>query len=120
MEAAPDAATMLDLHAAHVRAIAERSALLACAVQHAAASDLAVAQLWELMTSNRRTGVHWAATTLLAKPEVVGLDFDEVLEAFWVALNWGTYRTLTGELGMTPDAFEAWLRRYYRRMFLGS
>ena len=46
MEAAPDVATMLDLHAAHVRTIEERSALIAGAVEHAAASDLAVAQLW--------------------------------------------------------------------------
>jgi len=118
MEAARDVTTMLDLHAAHVRTIEERSALIAGAVEHAATSDLAVAQLWERMTNNRRTGVRWAATTLLTKPDVANLDFAEVVEAFWVALDWGTYRTLTGNLGMTPDAFEAWLRQYYRGMFL--
>ena len=47
MEAAPDAATMLRLHAAHLRAINPRSARIAWTVEHAAASDPEVAKLWQ-------------------------------------------------------------------------
>jgi len=35
---------------------------------------------------------------------------------FWVATEWATYRNLVDHAGLDPDGFEAWLRRYYRRM----
>jgi hypothetical protein len=71
------------------------------------------------MTRNRRSGVKWAATTLLAKP-----DADPILEpadvehTFWLALDWGTYRSMTDGSGLTATGFEIWLRAYYRRMLL--
>jgi AcrR family transcriptional regulator len=117
MEAAPDAVTMLDLHAAQVTAISERSAGIAWVVEHAAPSEAAVAQLWRRMTDNRHTGVRWATKTLLEKPDAdPTLDSSDVGETFWVALEWGTYRTLTDHRGLTRDDFQRWLRRYYRRM----
>src|SRR5712691_1997340 len=70
IEAAPTAAAMLDLHAPHVRTIVERTAGVAWAVEQAAASDPEVAELWELMTNNRRSGVSWATQTLLSTPDV--------------------------------------------------
>lgn len=121
MEAAPDAPTMLRLHAAHVRRVDERSAALAWAVEHAAAGDPAVAALWERMNRNRRFGVRWAAATLLAKPgRRRGLRRADVEASFWVALDWGTYRTLTRHAGLSPERFESWLRRFYRTAFLSS
>jgi AcrR family transcriptional regulator len=45
MERTPDAATMLELHAAHIRTVNERSARVAWAVEHATASDPTVARL---------------------------------------------------------------------------
>jgi AcrR family transcriptional regulator len=116
MEAAPTAASMLDLHALQVRSISERSAAIAWTVEHAASNDGRVAQLWRTMTENRRYGVSWATRTLLGKPDADrSLDTEWVETVFWLALDWGTYRTLTQEYEMSPAAFEHWLRGYYGR-----
>jgi AcrR family transcriptional regulator len=120
MEAAPDAETMLKLHARHLRTINERSACIAWAVEHAAAGDKAVAPLWEQMNANRSFGVRWATDTFLAKPgRRRGLRRRNVEAIFWNALDWGTYRTLTEHAGLTPDEFERWLDSYYRATLLG-
>jgi len=119
MEAVLEAATMLDLHAAQVRGISERTARIAWVIEQAAASDANVEELWRRMTTNRRTGVRWATKTLLAKRDADrSLSIREVEETFWIALDWGTYRTLAEHRRLSPDAFQAWLRRYYRRMLL--
>jgi AcrR family transcriptional regulator len=119
MEAAPDARRMLDLHAAHLRRVNGRSAGIAFVVEQASGGDMAVARLWERMNRNRTFAVGWAAKVLLGKPgRRSGLRRRDVESAFWVALDWGTYRTLTKHAGLSPDAFEAWLRRYYRASFL--
>jgi AcrR family transcriptional regulator len=118
MEAAADARTMLDLHAAHLRRVNERSARLTWAVEHAARSDPAVSELWGRMNANRRFGVRWAARTLLAKPGARRLSRPEAERIFWVALDWGTYRLLTEQAGLDADGYEAWVAGYYRRMLL--
>lgn len=117
MESAPSAARMLDLHAHLVRSVSERSAAIAGVVEHAATSDRRVARLWRTMTDNRRFGVAWATGMLLGKPDAPEhLERDYVEDVFWLALDWSTYRTLTRDRGFDPDAFEAWLRSYYRGM----
>jgi AcrR family transcriptional regulator len=118
MEAAPDAATMLELHAAHLRRVNGRSARLAWAVEHAARSDPALAELWRRMNDNRRFGVDWAVRTLLRKPGAEHLEPHDAEPVVWVALDWGTYRLLTEQVGLDPDGFEAWVAGYYRRMLL--
>lgn len=115
MEATTSAAAMLDLHARHVRAVNERSARLAWAVEQAATADPAVKKLWLQMNRNRAYGVRWAITTLLAKPgRRRGLRRSDVESTFWVALDWGTYRVLTERAHLAPGGFERWLRNYYR------
>jgi TetR/AcrR family transcriptional regulator, regulator of autoinduction and epiphytic fitness len=119
MEAAPDAATMLSLHAAHLRRVNRRSAALAGVVEHAATADPAVAALWRRMNSNRKYAVHWAATTLIAKPGCrTNLAIADAKTTFWVALDWATYRTLTKYAGLTATGYESWLRTYYARQLL--
>lgn len=119
METAPDAATMLRLHAAHLRAINPRSAGIAWTVEHAAASDPAVAKLWQRMNENRAFAVRHTTEQLLRKPgRKQNLRRKHVETAFWVALDWGTYRTLTSYGGVDDDDYEAWLLRYYRDAFL--
>jgi len=116
---APDAATMLDLHAHRSAAIAARAARIASVVETAAGGDARVAELWARMTGNLQFGVGKAAEILLTKPGVrPGLTRNEAEESFLVAMNWDTYRALTGMRGMTPQGFEDWMRRYYRRMLL--
>jgi AcrR family transcriptional regulator len=116
MERVTDAATMLDLHAAHLRRINTRSARIAWVVEHAARSEGRVAALWAQMNHNRGVGVGWATRTLLAKPGTQQLDIADVERTFWVALDWGTYRLLTDHTGLSPDGYQAWIAAYYRRM----
>ena len=119
VESAPDAATMLDRHAGHTVAINTRSAGLAQVVESAAGSSQLVAGLWEQMTGNRRFGARWAATTLLSKPGTrPGLTLEQAEQDFVIAIDWGTYRTLTRELDLTPGQVRDWMRSYYQRMFL--
>ena len=116
---APDAATMLDLHARRSAGIASRSAHIAWVVEGAAAGDEAVAELWARMTHNLRFGLDTATDTLLAKPGLrPGLTPHEAREILLVAMHWATYRTLTGIGHLDVDAVEAWIKRYYRRMLV--
>jgi AcrR family transcriptional regulator len=117
MTAVSTAIEMLRLHAQHLRNVHGRSARLAGVVEHAATTDRVAAKLWKRMTVNRRSGVDWATETLLAKPGTGHLDAGDVWQAFWVTVDWATYRSLTGEPGLDPDAFAAWVVRYYERMF---
>lgn len=118
IEKAPDAASMLELHAAHIRRVTGRSARIAWAVEQAARGDDRVTALWKQMNHNRSVGVNWATRTLLAKPDTAHLVADDVETAFWIALDWGTYRVLTEQAGLSDDEYEAWIATYYRSMFL--
>ncbi|HST26730.1 MAG TPA: helix-turn-helix domain-containing protein [Gaiellaceae bacterium] len=119
IERAATATAMLDLHAEHLRRINERSARIAWVVEQAAAGDPVVEALWSELNRNRTYAVNWATTQLLSKPgRRAGLRRRDVEAAFWVALDWGTYRTLTQHAGLTADDYQAWLRRYYRLAFL--
>ena len=119
IEAAPDAPTMLKLHAVHLRTINQRSARIAWTVEHAAASDPAVHDLWQQMNHNRAYAVHWATNTLLAKPgHKPGLTKHNAHPIFWIALDWGTYRTLTEHAHLNPNQYETWLRDYYQATLL--
>ena len=119
MEAAPDAPAMLDLHARQVTDIAERSAQVFWVVEQAAPADPDIAGLWAQMTDNRRYGARWAATTLLGKPGLpphVGQHYAE--EVFWLAIDPGTYRSLTLGRGLNLADFETWIRNFYDKMLL--
>ena len=119
MQAAPDAPTMLGLHARHVTAINERSAQVFWVAEQAAPADPDIARLWAQMTDNRRTGARRAATTLLGKPGLpphISQDYAE--EVFWLAIDPGTYRSLTLGRGLSPASFETWIKNYYDKMLL--
>jgi AcrR family transcriptional regulator len=121
MEEAPTAAAFLALHAAHLGTINARSAWLAAAVEQAAASDESVAALWKRMNHNRRYAVQWATDSFFGRPGgKAGLTRAEVEAAFWVALDWATYRTLTRHARLTRDKYESWLRTYYDSVLLAA
>jgi AcrR family transcriptional regulator len=116
---APDAATMLELHASRSAAIVSRAAHLAWVIETAATGDKRVADLWARMTHNLRFGVSTAAETLLQKPGVrADLTRQDAEEVLLIAMHWSTYRTLTGIGELTPEAIQRWIRRYYQRMLL--
>jgi AcrR family transcriptional regulator len=119
VEGAPDARTMIERHAAYSNAITSRSAAIASVVESAAASDERVAKLWERMTHNRRFGARWAAEILMRMGgRREDLTLEEAERIFLVAIDWGTFRTLTAEAGMSSDDVRRWIERYYRRMLL--
>lgn len=119
VEAAPTAARMLDLHAAHLRQITPRSASIAWVVEHAAAADDSVAEVWARMNHNLRFAVATAAELLGTKAgHNRALSRRETEAVFWVAFDWGTYRTLSHLAGLDDDAYEGWLRRYYAATLL--
>jgi hypothetical protein len=78
-----------------------------------------VAEPWRQIDANRRSGVVWAAGTLLAKPgRRRDLGRREAESVFWVALDWSTFRTLTEQAGLDIDEYEVWLKRYYSATLL--
>jgi hypothetical protein len=110
---------MLDLHARHARAISQRVVPIAWVVEQAAPSHQKMARLWAQMSDNRRSGARWAAATLLSKPGVppqIGQRYTE--EVFWIAIDPGTYRSLTLGRGLSPSGFETWIRDFYGKMLL--
>jgi len=119
MLAAPDAPAMLSAHAHHARSISSRAAPIVWVVEQAASAHPDIAALWAQMSGNRRTGAQWAAATLLAKPGVpphIGQRYAE--EVFWIAIDPGTYRSLTLGRGLTQDDFEDWINNFYDKMLL--
>jgi AcrR family transcriptional regulator len=119
MEAAPDAAAMLGLHARQARAVNGRAAQLFWVVEQAATAHQDIAALWTQMSGNRRAGAEWAAAVLLAKPGLpphVTRAYAE--EVFWLAIDPGTYRSLTLGHGLSPAGFETWIGNYYAKMLL--
>jgi AcrR family transcriptional regulator len=118
MEGVATADSMLELHAAHLRRVNERSAAIAFVVEQAARSSASVSELWARMNDNRLVGVRWASRTLFAKRGMDHLDAAQTEAIFLVAFDWGTYRVLTQSGDLSADDYEAWLKTYYERMLL--
>jgi AcrR family transcriptional regulator len=119
VNAAPDAASMLDLHAHHTRSISQRAAAILWVAEQAAPSHPEAATLWAQNLDNRRTGARWAATTLLSKPGLppqVRQRYAE--EVFWIAIDPATYRSLTLGCALSPAGFESWIKTFYAKMLL--
>ena len=119
IEEAPDAATMLELHAALACEINARVARICWAVDTAVSSDARLAALAARLTDSWLFGVRWSAEVLLRKPGVrADLTLREAEATFQIAIDWNTYLTLTTKSDMSPEETHEWVRRYYRRMLL--
>ena len=117
--AAPDAPAMLRAHAHHSRSISSRAAPILWVVEQAASAHPDIAGLWAQNSGNRRTGARIAAEILLVKPGLpphIGQRYAEGV--FWIAIDPGTYRSLTLGRGLTPDDFENWINNFYDKMLL--
>ena len=70
--------------------------------------------------SRRLAGVaNWAAVVLLAKPGLPPYVTQAYAEqVFWLAIDPGTYRSLTLGRGLSPAGFETWIGNYYDKMLL--
>jgi AcrR family transcriptional regulator len=119
IEEAPDAATMLDLHAALACEINARVACICWAVETAVSSDERLADIWARLTESWLFGLHWSAEVLLRKPGVrADLTQREAEATFLAAIDWNPYRTLVIKGGMSPGEVQEFVTRYYRRMLL--
>jgi len=119
MNAAPDAPALLDLHAHHARSISGRAAAILWVIEQAAPTHKETAKLWVQNNDNRRAGARWAAATLLTKPGVPShISHRYAEEVFWIAIDPGTYRSLTLGRGLSPAGFETWIRNFYGKMLL--
>ena len=119
MLAAPDAPAMLRAHAHHSRSISSRAAPILWVVEQAASAHPDIAGLWAQNSGNRRTGARIAAEILLVKPGLpshISQRYAE--EVFWIAIDPGTYRSLTLGRGLTQDDFEDWINNFYDKMLL--
>ena len=119
MERVPDAESMLRLHAHHLRLVNARSARIALVVEQAAPVEPAVAAIWRELNHNRSYGVEWACTTYLTKRgRRRGMTRERARPIFWIAFDWGTYRTLVDHAQLDDDGYERWLVDYYRATLL--
>ena len=117
--AAPDASAMLRAHAHHTRSISSRAAPIFWVVEQAASAHPDIVALWAQMNGNRRAGARIAAETLLAKPGLpLHISQRYAEEVFWIAIDPGTYRSLTLGRGLSPDDFETWINNFYDKMLL--
>jgi AcrR family transcriptional regulator len=119
IEAAPDAATMIELHSALASEINARVAGLCWALETAVPSDERLAEISARMTEVVLFGVRWLAEVVLRKPGVrADLTLREAEETFLIGIDWNPYRTLSTKGDMTPDDVQRWVLRYYRRVLL--
>jgi AcrR family transcriptional regulator len=119
IEAAPDAATMLELLAALGVEVNARAAGLCWAVESAVSTDEGLAELSARLTESQLFGLHWAAEVLLRKPGVrADLTLRDAEQTFLAASDWNTYRMLTTKGEMGPEEFQAWITRCYHRALL--
>jgi AcrR family transcriptional regulator len=119
IEEAPDAATMLDLHAALACEVNVRAGSICWAVETAVASDERLADFWARLTGSWLFGLRWSAEVLLGKPGVrADLTQREAEATFLAAIDWNTYRTFMTKGHMSPEEILEWVTRYYRRMLL--
>jgi AcrR family transcriptional regulator len=114
-EAATTAPEALERHAAYARPITQRTANIAKVVETAPPLQ----DLWATMLANGRFGARWASERVIGKPGLrAGVTNELVETTIRLAMDWGTYRLLTTERGMSPENYEDWMREYYARMLL--
>jgi AcrR family transcriptional regulator len=116
---ATSAITALPYHAAYATPLLARSAKIARAVDEAAPTDPAVADIAARMRRNHDYGADWAARAIIGKRGLAtGMTLAEATRVFRFAIDPATYRTLTGELGLDDDGVREWMLRYERGMLL--
>jgi AcrR family transcriptional regulator len=116
---APSAIAALPFHAAYAAPLVARSARIARAVDDAAPTDPAVAELAGRMRRNREYGADWAARIVLDQRGLAAdMTLEEATRVFRFAIDPATYRTLTGELGLDEESVRGWMLRFTRGMLL--
>jgi AcrR family transcriptional regulator len=113
----PDLRRSLRLLARNMSRIAQGVAPLLRAVEHAAASDPEVAELWQDLQQQRRQSLTLLATALCTKAPL-RLDQAAVVDTLW-ALQPSTYQRLVLDADWTPQEWESWLGDLFERLLVG-
>ncbi|TMR10576.1 TetR/AcrR family transcriptional regulator [Nonomuraea turkmeniaca] len=107
---------VLDAYAAAVTLIGARAAQVFETVRRAAA-DPDVADLWDVMVSNRRAG----ARMVIDRMETLGplpLDADHAVDVVWFYNDPAHYAALVSQRGWPQDTFTTWLSAQLRYALL--
>jgi len=106
----PDPGRSLRLYARNVARIHKRYADLHEVLQMAAAADDELAELWQALEDERRTGAGYIIDALLGKgPLKPGLDRDSAVDLLWVFNEPGIFRRLVRRRGWTSQRYKQWL-----------
>lgn len=107
---AATAAEQIRLLARMHRNILERSADVQSVILAAGATDVAMAERWDLNEQQRLTVMRTIARALTTKPGATpGLEPAVVADQLFVLLSLETWLLLVGRRGYTPKRFEQWL-----------
>ena len=114
---------VIEMYAAHVRAISARSHGIVLAAWAAAPSDPAVAALVAELDAQRLRGMTEAARSLAAKARAAGcladgVTEDEIRDALWIFNSAQVYGMLLRDRGWSPKRYQAWLARVWTRLLL--
>jgi len=116
-QAAPDAATKIDIYAKAVAAIAPRLAPVLSIIQQAAPAEPELATLWEQIAERRAANMRLFVADLAAVSPL-RLDLDEAADIVWATNATELYQLLTGQRGWTPQRYERFLADTWRRLLL--
>lgn len=111
MLADPDPREHLRLKVAASVAVSGRVAPLVEVIRAAAQADDEIAVLWDSIQAESRNTQRLTVRVLQRKGRLRdGLTEDEATDLLYT-LNHGTYHTLVGRLGWSPERYEQWLTR---------
>jgi AcrR family transcriptional regulator len=113
----PDATIAIAHLAATMTRIGQRIALIARALETAAAIDPDAAQVWNRYQQQRRTGLREFADTLTTKHAPLRCDIDTMTDTLWM-LQPAAYLRLVCDAGWPVERYEAWLADLLSRLFL--
>lgn len=108
--AEPDAHRRAELDAALSRSFIERVAPIARVATEAAASDPALAEMFEAVKAARRQEMTFAAT-VLAGPQGLRVPLEEAAATLYVLYSPQVADMLMGDYGWPPEQYERWMAR---------
>lgn len=108
----PDVREKLRLYALNAAEGAQRSARVQLAIRNGAASDPAVAQLWQTLLDERLTGMTMLAHHLVGTGRLrSGITVEETRDVLWTGIAVEIYDLLVLTRGWTTAAYADWLTR---------
>jgi AcrR family transcriptional regulator len=116
---APTPAAVLDAYAAVCTLISSRAARIFEVVRRAADQAPEIAELWETLQRNRRTGARMVAEHAASLGALAaGLDTDHATDILWIFNDPAHYDTLVSRRGWPERDYTRWLSGQIRHALL--